>query len=204
MVAITNNGKRRTMTLDDFFDREFDEHAAALAATRTAVREPFHRLVAACVSSANRGGKIVFFGNGGSAADAQHLATELTVRYHHDRPPISALALTTDTSVLTAIGNDMGFDSLFSRQVRALCRPADVCIGLSTSGNSQNVIQGLTAALEIGCVAAGFTGRRGGRLREVADPLLMVPSDTTARIQEIHILLGQMMCAALEAELGLT
>ncbi len=191
------------MNIDDFFDRELDEHAAVLAATRAALRQPFARLLQLCVGSRNGGGKLVFFGNGGSAADAQHLATELTVRYSHDRQPIPALALTTDTSALTAIGNDLGFEWLFARQVEALCRPGDVCIGISTSGESDNVVLGLQAARRLGCVAAALTGGDGGRLVAIADPALVVPSRITARIQEMHITLGQMLCAALERELGL-
>jgi D-sedoheptulose 7-phosphate isomerase len=159
--------------------------------------------VSACADSVRTGGKIVLFGNGGSAADAQHLATELTVRFVRDRDPIPALALTTDSSALTAIGNDLGFDALFERQVQALCRAGDVCIGISTSGNSENVIRGLVAARRIGCLAAGFGGRDGGRMSEFADPFLIVPSVTTSRIQEMHITLGHMLCGALEMELGL-
>jgi D-sedoheptulose 7-phosphate isomerase len=192
-----------SMDLDSFFDHELDEHADVLAATRAAARQPFARLLRLCVSACDDGGKLVFFGNGGSAADAQHLATELTVRYHGDRAPIPALALTTDTSALTAIGNDLGFEWLFARQVQALCRPGDVCIGISTSGESENVVRGLAAARQRGCVAAALTGGDGGRLTAIADPVLVVPSRVVARIQEMHITLGQMLCAALERELGL-
>ena len=191
------------MDLDALFDSELEEHAAVLAAVRAAMRAPFRRLVAVCAESIRNGGKIVFFGNGGSAADAQHLATELTVRFVRDRAPIPALALTTDSSALTAIGNDLGFDALFARQVEALCRPGDVCIGISTSGNSENVIRALVTARGIGCVAAGFGGRDGGRMRELAEPFLIVPSPTTSRIQEMHITLGHMLCGALEKELDL-
>jgi D-sedoheptulose 7-phosphate isomerase len=191
------------MDLDALFDSELEEHAAVLAAVREGLRAPFRRLVAACAESIRNGGKIVFFGNGGSAADAQHLATELTVRFVRDRAPIPALALTTDSSALTAIGNDLGFDALFARQVEALCRPGDVCIGISTSGNSENVIRALVAAREIGCVAAGFGGRDGGRMKALAEPFLIVPSPTTSRIQEMHITLGHMLCGALEKELDL-
>src|SRR5512144_1812206 len=185
-----------SMDLDSFFDHELDEHAAVLAATRAAVRQPFAWLLRLCVRACDDGGKLVFFGNGGSAADAQHLATELSVRYVRDRPPIPALALTTDTSALTAIGNDFGFDHLFSRQVEALSHPGDVCIGISTSGSSENVIRGMQAARERGCIVAGLAGRKGGRMVGLADPLLIVPSDKTARIQEMHILLGHMLCGA--------
>jgi D-sedoheptulose 7-phosphate isomerase len=186
------------MTIDALFTAAWDEHRAVAAATRDQVREPFGRLVTLALAAVRGGGKIVFFGNGGSAADAQHLATELVVRYSHDRPPIPAMALTTDTSALTAIGNDFGFDTLFARQVLALCRRGDLCIGLTTSGRSENVLQGLTAARSLGCVAAAFSGGSGGRLPGVADPLLLVPSCNTARIQEMHITLGHMLCAALE------
>lgn len=191
------------MDLDAFYDREIDAHLAAAAATREAARAPFAALVMACAGAIRTGGKIVLFGNGGSAADAQHLATELTVRYRADRPPIAALALTTDTSALTAIGNDFGFSALFARQIEALCRAGDVCIGISTSGRSENVVAGLAAARAQGCVAAGLTGRDGGRMAGLAEPLVTVPADATARIQEMHITLGQMLCAALEIELGL-
>jgi D-sedoheptulose 7-phosphate isomerase len=191
------------MDAESFFDRELDEHVAVLATTRAAVREPFLRLLRLCTKSCSSGGKLVFFGNGGSAADAQHLATELTVRYDRDRAPIAALALTTDTSALTAIGNDLGFEWLFARQIEAVCRPGDVCIGISTSGESENVVRGLAAAARRGCAAAAFTGGAGGRVAGLADPVLVVPSRTTARIQEMHITLGQMLCAALERELGL-
>lgn len=191
------------MDVDAFFASELDEHAAVLAASRQALGGPFKELVGACAAAVRGGGKIVFFGNGGSAADSQHLATELTVRYKRDRAPIAALALTTDTSALTAIGNDFGFDDLFARQIEALVHSQDVVIGISTSGQSENVIRGLNAAKALGAVAAGLTGKDGGRMRGLADPLLVVPSATTSRIQEMHITLGQMLCGALEIELGL-
>ncbi|MFQ5618375.1 MAG: SIS domain-containing protein [Rhodospirillales bacterium] len=190
------------MDLDAYFSSEMEEHEQVLGATREALRVPFARLVDVCLKAARNGNKIVFFGNGGSAADAQHLATELAVRYERDRAPIAALALTTDTSMLTAIGNDYGFDDLFARQVEALCRPGDVVIGISTSGDSENVIRALEAARTLDAVAAGFGGRDGGRMRGLADPLLVVPSDDTARIQEMHITLGHMLCGALETELS--
>lgn len=191
------------MDLDAFFERELDEHVSVAAATREAVCAPFRRLVGTCAGAIRGGGKIVFFGNGGSAADAQHLATELAVRYAGERAPIAALALTTDSSALTAIGNDMGFAALFARQIEALCRPGDVCVGISTSGLSENVLAGLAAARTQGCVAAGLAGRDGGRMVGLAEPLLIVPAHSTARIQEMHIALGHMLCAALEIELGL-
>ncbi len=191
------------LDLDRFFDSELDEHLAVAQATRAALRAPFARLVEVCAGALRDGGKLMFFGNGGSAADAQHLATELTVRYKTDRAAIAAIALTTDSSALTAIGNDFGFDQLFSRQIEALGVPGDVAIGISTSGRSPNVIRALETARGGGLVAAGLGGKDGGEMAEYADPFLIVPSETTARIQEMHIMLGQMLCGALEIELGL-
>ena len=190
------------MDLRHYFEREIDEHLAVAEEARHALAIPFARLVEACVVGLKGGGKILFFGNGGSAADAQHLATELTVRYVGDRPAIAGLALTTDTSAITAAGNDMGFERIFSRQIEALGRSGDVAIALSTSGRSVNVIRGLEQARAQGLVAAALGGGDGGQLVQIADPLLLVPGTVTARIQEVHIMLGQMLCGAIEIELG--
>lgn len=191
------------LNMRDFWQGEFDEHAAVLAETRAQLSAPFEKLLAAAETAIRGGGKILFFGNGGSAADAQHLATELTVRYKTDRAAIAAIALTTDTSALTAIGNDFGFDHLFSRQVAAIGKKGDLAIGISTSGHSPNVLNALTEARKMGIVTAGFTGKTGGKMPPLCDVLLNVPSTTTARIQEMHIMLGQMLCGALELRLGL-
>lgn len=191
------------MNLKEFFEAELDEHAAVLAETRAGLADGFEQLVSMCAEAIRANGKILFFGNGGSAGDAQHLATELSIRYKADRAPIAGLALTTDTSALTAAANDMGFEEVFARQIRALGRPGDVAIGISTSGKSENVLRGLAAAGEIGLRCAALGGGSGGRLGDFADPVLIVPSTVTARIQEMHITLGQMLCGALEIELGL-
>ena len=191
------------MDIDRFFDAEFAEHAAVTAATRAALGEPFARLVALVTGVVRSGGKILLFGNGGSAADAHNIATEFAVRYKRDRAAIPAIGLTTDGSVLTAIGNDMGFERVFSRQVEALGRAGDVAIGLSTSGRSPNVLEGLRTARAAWLHTVAFGGGDGGGLAEVSDLMLIVPSRTTARIQEMHILLGQMLCGAVEVELGL-
>lgn len=191
------------MDLAAFFEDEMEEHAAVAEATRKALSAPFQALVTASAKSLKNGGKLLFFGNGGSAADCQHLATELTVRYKTDRAPLAAIALTTDSSALTAGANDLGFDQVFARQVQALGKPGDVAIGISTSGRSPNVLNALKAARAGGLVAAGLSGKDGGQMIGLADPLLIVPSDITARIQEMHITLGQMLCGALEIELGL-
>jgi D-sedoheptulose 7-phosphate isomerase len=190
-------------TPEAYFAAEFAEHVDVVSKCREALAAPLAAMLQAWTTSLRNGGKIMFFGNGGSAADAQHLATELVVRYRSDRAPIAALALTTDTSALTAGANDMGFSQVFARQLLALGRPGDVAVGISTSGRSPNVIEGLKAAREAGLVATAMTGRDGGDLVDLADPLLIVPSTDTARIQEMHVVLGHMLCGALELELGL-
>jgi D-sedoheptulose 7-phosphate isomerase len=190
------------MAPDELLQSVLDDHQRVAQATPAAVRASFARLVSVSAHALRDGNKLMFFGNGGSAADAQHLATELTVRFDRDRPPIAAIALTTDTSALTAIGNDLGFDRLFARQIEALGRAGDVAVGITTSGRSRNVILGLQAARERGLVAAALAGGDGGELPGLADPLLIVPSQDTARIQEMHITLGHALCAALERELG--
>lgn len=184
--------------LSTFFDAEINRHLETLHKTREALRTPFVSVIQICVEAIENGGTLMFCGNGGSAADAQHLATELTVRYKKDRAPMAALALTTDTSALTAAGNDIGFDSIFSRQVEALCGKKDVLIGLSTSGNSTNVVRALEAAREKGAATIALTGDGGGRMAQIVDELIAIPSQETARIQEMHILFGHMLCGALE------
>ncbi len=191
------------MNADDYFLAELDEHAAVLKSCRETLAPAFAAMLRAWAMAIRSGGKILFFGNGGSAADAQNLATELAVRYRADRAPIAALALTTDSSILTAAGNDLGFQYIFSRQIEALGKAGDLAVGISTSGRSPNVIEGLRTARRLGLAAAAFGGGGGGTLPDVADPVLLVPSTTTARIQEMHITLGQMLCGALERELGL-
>jgi D-sedoheptulose 7-phosphate isomerase len=193
----------RAVNLEKYFQAEFAEHHDVARKTEGALADAFAGLVVACVTSLRGGGKMLFFGNGGSAADAQHLATELTVRYTTNRAAIAALALTTDTSTLTAAGNDLGFERVFARQIEALGRPGDVAIAISTSGKSPNIIAALKQAKAMHLVTAGLSGKGGGDLKGLTDHLLVVPSDTTARIQEMHITLGQMLCGAIEIELGL-
>lgn len=186
------------MEAKDFLDDEFAAHLQTTADTRAAVGESFAGLVAACIGCLRGGGKILFFGNGGSAADAQHLAAELVVRYVANRRALPAIALTTDSSILTACANDFSYDDVFARQVEALCRPGDVAIGISTSGNSASVNKALEAARRQGGIAAGLSGRDGGAMRGLCDLLVVVPSAVTARIQEMHILLGHALCGLLE------
>lgn len=148
------------------------------------------------------GGKILFCGNGGSAADSQHLASELTGRFINDRRPLSGLALSTDCSALTSIGNDYAFEEVFARQVMALGRKGDVLVGISTSGNSRNVIRAVEEARKLGLHTVGLLGRDGGELRSICDNSVVVPSDNTARIQECHILIGHTLCGLIERSLG--
>ena len=147
------------------------------------------------------GGKIAFFGNGGSAADAQHIAAEFIGKFATVRPPLRAIAFTTNTSVLTAIGNDFGFDDVFSRQAAALIDPGDVVVGISTSGRSRNVIKGIEQARRIGAKTIALTGASGGDLAERCDYSLKVPSSNTQRIQECHIMIGHILCGLVENDL---
>ena len=155
--------------------------------------------VAQCLK---RGNKVLFFGNGGSASDAQHLAAEFVVRYHKQRSPLAAIALTTDTSIITAHGNDFSFDTIFDRQIQALAKQGDIAIGLSTSGNSANVINGVKIAKEMGCWTCAFTGDSGGQLLDLADESIRIPCDETARVQEGHIIIGHWLCEALDEQLS--
>jgi len=139
-------------------------------------------------------GRVLIFGNGGSAADAQHLAAEFVNRFQVERPPLAALALTTDTSILTAVGNDYDFREIFAKQVRALGKPGDLAWGISTSGNSPNVVEGLNAARELGLKTLALSGREGGPVAAAAALALIVPSPSTPRVQEVHITLGHVLC----------
>jgi len=182
------------------FARLLDEHLATAERARVLLA-PAAILAERAISVLRAGGKLLLCGNGGSAADSQHIATELTVRFETDRPALPAMALTTDTSTLTAAGNDLGFEKIFARQVAALGRKGDMLIGLTTSGDSANVIAALKTAREMGLVTACLAGRNGGKIAEegLADHCLVVPGDNTARIQEVHILIGHLLCAAVDA-----
>ena len=149
----------------------------------------------------HNGNKVIWFGNGGSAADAQHLACELVSRFYFERKALASIALTTNTSELTAIANDYSFEQIFSRQIEALVNSGDVVIGISTSGNSPNVIEGIRTAKKLGAITIAFTGATGGKLQGIADYLLTVPSDDTPHIQESHIMIGHVLCYLVEKEL---
>lgn len=183
----------------DIADR-FEEHRRVIAALDALI--PVIAAVGRRMAESLRaGGKLLWMGNGGSAADSQHLAAELVGRFERERRALPAIALTTDSSVLTAVANDYGFETVFARQIQALCRPGDVVVGLSTSGNSPNVLAGIEAARALGAYTVGMTGREGGRLQSLADACLRVPSARTARIQEAHILIGHVLCDWIEASL---
>jgi len=179
-----------------------DEHLRLMAWVRDHLPEAIEAAAGALVRALEGGGKVLLFGNGGSAADAQHIAAELVGRFRTERKALAAVALTTDTSALTAIANDYGYDRVFARQVEALAAPGDVVVALSTSGNSPNVLQGVAAAAGIGCATIALTGRDGGALGKLADLHLNVPHDDTARVQEAHITLGHILCDCVERAQG--
>lgn len=154
-------------------------------------------LLQACIRN---GGKILLCGNGGSAADSQHIAAEIVGRFQKERKGLPAIALTTDTSILTSVGNDYGYDYIFSRQVEALCTPKDVLIGLTTSGNSANVVRAIETANEIGAITIGLTGGTGGKLNALCTHNIVVPSSITARVQEAHIFIGHCLCEIIESD----
>jgi D-sedoheptulose 7-phosphate isomerase len=160
--------------------------------------ELVHETAHACIRSLEWGGKVILFGNGGSAADAQHIAAELVGRYLQNRRALAAIALTTNTSNLTAIGNDYSYEEVFSRQIEAIGNKGDIAIGISTSGNSKNVIRAVIAAKKRGITTVGMTGGNGGELRHETDLCICVPSEHTPRIQEAHILLGHTLCEIIE------
>jgi D-sedoheptulose 7-phosphate isomerase len=186
-----------------FLHDELTEHREVFHATCQSIGAAFANSLDIIEKGIREGGKLLLFGNGGSAADAQHIAAELIIRYKIERAPIAAIALTTDSSALTACGNDMGFEAVFARQIDALGRAGDVAIGISTSGNSANVLAGLSAARKKGARTIGLTGRDGGKLPPVCDSVVAIPSSVTARIQEMHVMIGHMWCKALEQRLGL-
>jgi D-sedoheptulose 7-phosphate isomerase len=178
---------------------EFSEHikTANLMHTLTDAVETSARL---CITSIRNGGKILIFGNGGSAADAQHIAAELIGRYKKERKGLASIALTTDSSALTCIANDYDYDYIFSRQIEALATNIDVAIGISTGGTSSNVISGLKTAKDMGCSTIGLSGRKGGEFNDLCDVNIVVPSDDTPRIQEIHIVIGHTICHLIDLE----
>jgi D-sedoheptulose 7-phosphate isomerase len=178
-------------------DDAITEHLAVIQSLRDQ-RPTLERIATEMTRTVLAGNKIIWCGNGGSAADAQHLAAELVGRFRRERRGLPSIALTTDTSILTAVGNDYGFDQVFSRQIEALCHKRDLVVGITTSGNSKNVCAALQAAREIGAATVAFTGEGGGTAADISDIALRVLSKDTARIQEAHILCGHILCDWIE------
>ena len=181
---------------------EFNEHLKTTKATMDCIYESVESAAQICIDALKNSRKILIFGNGGSAADAQHIAAELVGRYKVERKGLPAIALTTDSSALTCISNDYGYEQVFSRQVEALANTGDVAIGISTGGTSTNVINALDIAKNIGCKTIGFSGRGGGEMNALCDANLVVPDDDTPRIQEMHILIGHTICQLIDNEFG--
>ena len=181
-------------------ERELESHINTVEAVVDGLKHFIYTAGVIATETLKTEHKILLCGNGGSAADAQHIAAELTGRYKCERKGLPAIALTTDTSALTAIGNDYGYEFVFSRQVEALASKGDLLIGISTSGNSQNVINALKKAKEIGCRTVGLSGKGGGKMSEYCDLNIVIPSDDTARIQEMHIMIGHILCQLIDNE----
>ena len=178
--------------------KEITDHQAVAEATMQTLPSAIEEAATLMVEALKQGNKVLFFGNGGSAADAQHWAAELSGRYKIERGGLAGIALTTDTSALTAIGNDYGFEFIFSRQVEALGRAGDVLVGISTSGNSPNVLRAFEKGKSLGCKSIGFSGRDGGKMAALCDVNLIIPSNNTPRIQEMHALIGHILCQAVD------
>jgi len=186
--------------MQSIIEFELNEHLKTSKATLESIGESLEVAAKLCVDGLKNGGKILIFGNGGSAADAQHIAAELVGRYKVERKGLPAIALTTDTSALTSIGNDYGYNRVFDRQVEALANKGDVVVGISTGGSSGNVISALQLAKKLGCQTIGFSGRGGGEMNELCDVNLVIPAEDTPRIQEMHIVIGHILCHIIEQE----
>jgi D-sedoheptulose 7-phosphate isomerase len=188
--------------MSDLYAAAWREHLETFRALE-ALREPVERAARRIADTLRDGGKVMFCGNGGSAADSQHLAAELTGRFVNDRMPLAAISLTTDTSAITSIANDYDYSRVFERPLRGLARAGDCLVAISTSGHSQNVLRAVHAAHELEVHCIGLLGRDGGVIAPLCEPALVVPARTTARIQEAHIFIGHMLCALVEEQLGI-
>lgn len=191
------------MSNSNTIHRNISAHLQTIELVSETLAEPTRIIGQLLAKTLADGGTLFWCGNGGSAADSQHLAAELVGRFKKDRRPLRSVALTTDTSVLTCIANDYGYDDIFARQVEALGRPGDVLIGITTSGHSESVLRAFKAAKEMGLMSIGLLGKDGGLAKEMSDYALIIPSDSTARIQEAHILIGHILCDLIEEELDL-
>ncbi len=184
--------------MQQFITRQLQEHQQLFHILETELTLPITRLAERLIETFRIGNKLLIMGNGGSAADAQHFAGELVSRFRMERPGLPAIALSTDTSIITAIGNDYGFERIFSRQIEALATPGDAVIGISTSGNSPNIRKALEAAQQAGCTTIGLLGKDGGNIKDLCDIPLIIPSNDTPRIQEAHIAIIHILCDLIE------
>jgi D-sedoheptulose 7-phosphate isomerase len=189
--------ENKNKLLSDYFEKSIQTKKELL---KNQIPE-ISRVADVILNACRKGNTIFWFGNGGSAADAQHLACELVSRFFLERKALASIALTTNTSELTAIANDYNFDNIFTRQIEALVKPGDVVVGITTSGNSPNVIAGIQKAKKLGAITVVFTGATGGKICGLADYLITVPSDVTPHIQECHIMIGHVICYIVEKEL---
>jgi D-sedoheptulose 7-phosphate isomerase len=188
--------------MKEMIEAELNSHKEAIEEVIASLRPIIEIACTLCVKVIKNGKRIFFFGNGGSAADAQHLAAELSGRYKKERRGLPGIALTTDTSAITAISNDYEYDYIFERQVEALAEANDLLIGISSTGNSSNIIRAFKAGRNIGCQTLGLSGKGGGKMNDKCDLNIIVPSDSTARVQEMHILIGHILCQAIDDAFG--
>lgn len=186
--------------MDNFITKQIEDSIQAKQdmLNSPVIMEALEKACTLCLEAYQKGKKLLIAGNGGSAADAQHIAGELVSRFYFDRPALPGIALTTDTSILTAIGNDYGYENLFSRQIEGNGQEGDIFLGISTSGNSPNILKGIETARKMGISVIGLTGESGGKMADLCDICLKVPSQETPRIQEAHILIGHIICSYIE------
>ncbi|PSM51715.1 sedoheptulose 7-phosphate isomerase [Campylobacter blaseri] len=184
--------------MKEMIKKELNLHEKTIQDVKISLQDDILKACEMVVRCIKNGNKVLLCGNGGSAADAQHIATELTGRYKTERVGLPAIAITTDTSALTAIGNDYGYEFVFSRQVEALAKKGDLLLAISTSGKSPNVIKAINQAKNMGCDVIGFSGKDGGEMNEICDLNIVIPSNDTPRIQEMHILIGHIICQAVD------
>lgn len=191
------------MVIENTVQHSFAAHLRVIKLVREEFAEPIEKIGQLLAQSLTNGGTLFWCGNGGSAADSQHLAAELVGRFKGNRRALRSIALTTDASILTCVANDFSYDDIFARQIEGLGRKGDVLIGISTSGNSKNVLRAFKAAKEMGLITVALLGKGGGAVKDSADHALVIPSGDTARIQEVHILIGHILCEVIEQEMGL-
>lgn len=196
------NNFPKDIAIQEVLNHSINEHLS-LVSSIAQFTPAMSNIVLMIMDAFRRGNKLLIFGNGGSAADAQHIAAELVGGFITKRAALPAIALTTDTSILTSVGNDYGYEHVFSRQVEAIAKPSDVVLGISTSGNSGNVFKALVAAQRLDCRTIGLLGNDGGKIKDITDASIIIPSKDTARVQEMHILIGHLLCEAINYAIAL-